>query len=293
MITYGNAFCKGLIFVRVRNDEESKFMIEYAEDHEVVVNDDDSYFNVNTYKNFPCYIVDEYKEDFQLNGYKEDYVRDQCIKGINFDIFYSNFDKQFIGFEDKKTELISVRRKKDGNHLDYYELDYLNINNNLKTYEMVSDKKNLHIGNIGENKSNSVIMLVFNDDKSKMLLTKEFRMGVNNYVYGEPAGMIDEGESIEEAADRELYEETGLKFSKILKVLNNTYTCAPITDMITTVVIGIANGKLRDDNDFESENEEIYSDWYTKEEVKALLDNKEVMFAGRAQAFAYSWAYGL
>ena len=47
MITYGNAFCKGLIFVRVRNDEESKFMIEYAEDHEVVVNDDDSYFNVN------------------------------------------------------------------------------------------------------------------------------------------------------------------------------------------------------------------------------------------------------
>ena len=40
-----------------------------------------------------------------------------------------------------------------------------------------------------------------------VLLQKEFRMATNNWVYNFPAGLIDEGETPEEAAIRELKEE--------------------------------------------------------------------------------------
>lgn len=53
-----------------------------------------------------------------------------------------------------------------------------------------------------------VSIVAFHEDK--MLLLREFRMGVNRFVYNLCAGMLNEGESIEECIQRELYEETGL-----------------------------------------------------------------------------------
>ena len=53
----------------------------------------------------------------------------------------------------------------------------------------------------------------------KILLSRVFRLAVNKWVYNFPAGLIDEGETVERAAIRELQEETGLKGTKILNIL--------------------------------------------------------------------------
>ena len=45
----------------------------------------------------------------------------------------------------------------------------------------------------------------------KLLLIREFRYPVNGWVVAFPAGLIDEGESMQEAIDRELMEETGCR----------------------------------------------------------------------------------
>ena len=45
--------------------------------------------------------------------------------------------------------------------------------------------------------------------EDKLLLVRQFRFGVNDFTWELPAGLIDPGESIEEAARRELEEETG------------------------------------------------------------------------------------
>lgn len=192
-----------------------------------------------------------------------------------------------------KAENIKLIHK--GNFLSYYEINYIDESGVTKTYEMVSKTgnkfsktPNLTLDTIGK-ESKAVILLVFNQDHSKMLISKEFRLGVNQYVYNEVAGLIDPGETPEEAAARELYEETGLKLTKIIKILKPTFTCAPVTDDITHLIICEAEGEITGSDNI---MEEIHSKWYTKEEVKQLLDSSDTIFAGRLQAFAYMWACG-
>jgi ADP-ribose pyrophosphatase len=56
----------------------------------------------------------------------------------------------------------------------------------------------------------------------RLVMVKEFRIPVGDYVYAFPAGLIDPGESIEEAARRELREETGLEVVAVHRVTQLT-----------------------------------------------------------------------
>jgi len=189
---------------------------------------------------------------------------------------------------------LSIQKIHSGEYLSYYKIDYELDDGKHKSYEMVSKKgteKNkdiLTLDSIGKG-VNAVILMVLNKDHSKMLLSKEFRFGVNTWVINEVAGLVDEGETVEQASARELHEETGLTLTKIINILPPTFTCAPVTDDLTSLVICEAEGEITgSDSPFEI----INSSWYTKEEVKELINNSDAIFAGRAQAFAYMWAYG-
>lgn len=61
-----------------------------------------------------------------------------------------------------------------------------------------------------------VVVIVAYDTKTKeVLITKEYRAGVDEVSIGLPAGFIDEGETPKEAAIRELKEETGYNVEEI------------------------------------------------------------------------------
>ncbi len=116
----------------------------------------------------------------------------------------------------------------------------------------------------------------------RMLLLREFRMGVNHYIYNLCAGMIEEGESLEECIQRELYEETGLHVKKILQILRPSYAAVAFSDVKTQIAFVEAEGQFEDHT---SDNELIEARFYTKEEVRELLETEE--FSSRAQMAAY------
>lgn len=176
-------------------------------------------------------------------------------------------------------KLIGFHKVKDGKYLKNYELTYLNKAGKEKVYEIVSRKEINDISELG-NRVNGVSIVAIWEEK--LLLLKEFRMGVNRSIYNLCAGMIEEGESIEECIARELYEETGLQCKRIVKILPPSFASVAISDVKTQIAIVEAEGII---DDHTSENEKIDAAFYTKEEVKSLLETEE--FSSRAQLAAY------
>lgn len=190
-----------------------------------------------------------------------------------------------------------IRLIHQGEYLSYYEIDYINRDGNIKTYEMVS-KTGSRYNNSSELSpislgspipARSVVLCVFDEDHSHMLVAKEFRLGVNRFIYNNVAGLIEEGESYIDAATRELKEETGLDLTKVIDVLLPSYTSAPITDDSSIVIICEASGIIDSHNSNLSPDEEIIPMWIDRDTMSKMLHTGDIMFSARMQAYSYFW----
>lgn len=176
-------------------------------------------------------------------------------------------------------KLQHLKKVKDGKYLKNYELTYLNKKGKEKTYEIVSRHEIPDEKALGKQVSGVSIVAYCAD---KLLLLKEFRMGVNREIYNLCAGMLEDGESLEECIQRELYEETGLQVKRILDILKPSFSAVAISDVKTQIAFVEVEGGLADHT---SDNEKIEAAFYTREEVRELLETEE--FSSRAQMAAY------
>lgn len=176
-------------------------------------------------------------------------------------------------------ELIDFKKVRDGKYLKNYELTYLNKAGREKKYEIVSRNELYGPEDLGK-KPSGVSIVAFHDDK--MLLLREFRMGVNRYIYNLCAGMINPDETIEECIKRELYEETGLAVKSFIRILPPSFSAVAISDTSTYIAFVETIGSLEDHT---SDNEQIEAAFYTKDEVKKLIETEP--FSSRAQMAAY------
>ena len=180
-------------------------------------------------------------------------------------------------------DLLNFEKVKDGKYLKNYELTYKNKAGHEKKYEIVSRRELQSAADIGGAPSGVSIVATCG---GRLLLLHEFRMGVNRAIYNLCAGMINEGETIEDCIARELYEETGLAVKKIKIILPPSYAAVAISDVTTYIAFAEVEG---DFGDHSSENEMIHAGLYTREEVKELLEKEP--FSSRAQLAAYYFAY--
>ena len=181
----------------------------------------------------------------------------------------------------KMPVLNSMQLSRDTKYLKNYTLNYTNSAGDEKIYETVSNFHYDSPAQIGE-KASGVVIVGFRRDE--LLLTKEFRMGVNHLIYGLPAGHIDKGETPEECARRELYEETGLQIKKIHDVLPPAYAAPDLTDASAWLVIADVDGQFSDHTE---DNEWIVPVFLTKKELRSLI--KTARFSARAQIIDYSF----
>lgn len=182
-------------------------------------------------------------------------------------------------------KLLSINKIEKTRFLKSYVLAYENKVGKEKKYEIVSHNDIEKPEDIG-NKLSGISMVCIRD--GKLLLLREFRMGVNRYIYNLCAGMIETGETIEEAMDRELYEETGLRVKRIIDILPDCYAAVGLSDIVNKVVFLEVDGDIEDHT---SVNEEIEAAFYSKDEVVELIKNEK--FSSRAQICAYFFTKGL
>ncbi len=180
-----------------------------------------------------------------------------------------------------------IRKVNEGRFITRYDVDYITAEGHLKTYEIVSRNRNIQTLEELQNKTpDSVIMILTDQSGERILVSREYRMAVAQWIYNFPAGLIDPGESPQESARRELWEETGLTLVRVDDVLDRSYSAIGFSNERNICVFGVAEGEFRKST---SDAEEIIPGWYTKEEMKKLLRTET--FAARTQAYCYAWAY--
>ena len=179
-----------------------------------------------------------------------------------------------------------IRKIHEGKFITRYDVEYITAEGHPKTYEIISRNRNIHTLEELQNRTpNAVVMILTDESGERILLNREYRMAMAQWIYNFPAGLIDPGETAEESAKRELWEETGLQLVRIDDVLDNSYSAVGFSNERNTCVFGAASGHFRKST---SDEEEIVSGWYTKAEVIGLLRTEP--FAARTQAYCYAWA---
>lgn len=187
-------------------------------------------------------------------------------------------------------KLSHIIKKASGKFIRTYDLHYTMKNGGEKVYEMVSRVPIKELKDLQATPAEGVVMILLNEDKTKVLLNKEFRPAVAKTVYNFPAGLIDEGETLETAAKRELFEETGLVLKELIATYNKSYGAVGLSNESAVVCVGIAS----DNQPFGGNHdpaEEIEPVWIGKEDAMQIIQSEDV--TARVQLFLALWATDL
>ena len=180
----------------------------------------------------------------------------------------------------------SMEKICEGKFITRYNLLYETEDNQEKTYEMISRNPGIRsFDDLHDKKPDAVVLIMENESGDKILLNREFRMAVGEWVYNFPAGLIEPGEPFQTAADRELFEETGLHIARIDEILGESYSAVGFANEKNVCVLGVASGSFQKSN---SVLEEIEAGWFSREDVRRLLKTEK--FAARTQAYLYLWS---
>lgn len=93
-----------------------------------------------------------------------------------------------------------------------------------------------------------VIYPICKEEPDKIIMIRQYRYPLDDYLYELPAGLIDEGETPSQAAIREMKEETGMDF-EVYEEGNQAYRRpffmgAGFTDESCNAVFGFASGNI-------------------------------------------------
>lgn len=179
-----------------------------------------------------------------------------------------------------------IKKREAGKFINRYDVTYELEDKQEKVYEIISRKKELAtLEDLQGAEPDAVVVIATDESGERILLNKEYRMAVGNWVYNFPAGLIDEGETPQESAVREVCEETGLELYRIDDFIDISYSAVGFSNEMNVCVVGKVRGEFHPST---SSVEEIEPGLYSRAEVRELL--KTQRFAARTQAYCYVWS---
>ena len=163
----------------------------------------------------------------------------------------------------------------DTKYLKLYSADYINKKGDLRNWTIASRKDLNTINDIyfngKEDTIDAVVIIAKHIKEDKLVLIKQFRVPINDYVIEIPAGLVDGKESFEETVRRELKEETGLDLIEIDKegTIEKVYASVGMTDESVALVKCTCDGVVSKENLEDDEDIEVIL--ISKEEARELL----------------------
>lgn len=173
-----------------------------------------------------------------------------------------------------------VEKMTDNRFVNLYHVDATSVHDTPVSYYVASRAKSIEEMKLKTGKNNPdgvIIYSVYGEKKDKVVLIRQYRYTIGDYIYEFPAGLVEPGEDFHEGAVRELYEETGLKLTplKVDPMYEKPYfTTIGMTDESCAAVFGYASGEISAAAQEDSEEIEVVI--ADKEEVKRILKEENV-----------------
>ena len=136
---------------------------------------------------------------------------------------------------------------RDGSRIQYY---VASRNRTPETLKATSGHRN----------ADGVILYgVYGEEKDRIVLIRQYRYPLGDYVYEFPAGLVEPGEDVKEAGIREMYEETGLTFlpREGGDYSRPFFTTVGMTDESCGLLFGYCSGTPNSDHQEASEDIQV------------------------------------
>lgn len=160
-----------------------------------------------------------------------------------------------------------------------FDVEYKNKLNKTGHWMVASRKKKEELEDIylnnKEDKIDAVVICALHKSSNKLVLIRQFRVPINDYIYELPAGLVDNDELIKETVRRELKEETGLSLLSVYKNISKEkiYLSPGMSDESAAFIYCICDGEISDE--FLEEEEDIEAILVSQREAKEILDSTE------------------
>ena len=173
----------------------------------------------------------------------------------------------------------NIQQKTHNRFLNYYELEAVHRDGSISPYYMTSRAKDASQlkAVTHQNRPDGVIIYgVYGEEQDRVVLIRQYRYPLGDYVYEFPAGLVEEGEEMGAAGVREMYEETGLTFTPVDAGCYSRpfFTTVGMTDESCGMVFGYCSGTPTSIH--EEASEEIQVILAYRGEAKRILREENV-----------------
>ena len=177
-------------------------------------------------------------------------------------------------------KISEVSRLTDNPHLNLYHLKGTNRVGKPLNYYIASRVKNMERLKLKTKRNDPdgiIVYSLYGEKRDRVVLVRQYRYSIDDYIYEFPAGLVEEGEDYREAGIRELKEETGLSLELIdadLMFEKPGFMSVGMTDESCATIYGYASGTPSKNGQEDSEEIEIVL--ADREEVKRILKEEHV-----------------
>ena len=180
----------------------------------------------------------------------------------------------------KMSKIQKINKQTENRFLNLYDLEAKDRMGGDIHYYVSSRAKtqnDLKINTRNEKPDGVIIYSIYGEKHDKVVLIRQYRYTLGDYIYEFPAGLVEPDENYHEGAIREMYEETGLKLDPIpvAEAYQKPYfTTVGMTDESCATVYGYASGEIS--SKAQEDTEEIEVILADREEVKRILKEENV-----------------
>lgn len=169
-----------------------------------------------------------------------------------------------------------VKKITDCRHLNLFSITYKDRINCEKEWIFASRSTCPNPLEQKNPEPDAVVIVPLHTQGNTLIVIKEFRVALGGYQYGFPAGLVDSGETIEQAGKRELFEETGLTLTRVLKKSPAVFSSSGMTDESVSLLFVECNG--RPTRRFNEPSEDIETLMLSRKDAANILYDDQIKF---------------